>query len=79
MKVTVKYFGQVAEKTNCEQEEWNLAVPDLSQLMRRIKDKYVFSDTPLNIAINQDVVSLDASIQLKDADEIAILPPFAGG
>ncbi|MGB5944398.1 MAG: MoaD/ThiS family protein [Leeuwenhoekiella sp.] len=79
MKVNVKYFGQVAEKTNVEEETWELAAPDLSQLLRRLKDKYVFSDIPLNIAVNHKLVAINDSITLTESDEIAILPPFAGG
>ena len=31
------------------------------------------------LAVNQEYVQLDQSVPLKDADEVAIIPPLSGG
>lgn len=79
LEVNVKYFGVIAEITGKPEETLELAAPSLAQLLRDLKDTYHFGDTPLNIAINKEVVHISEERELKPTDEIAILPPFAGG
>ncbi|OBX25420.1 molybdopterin synthase catalytic subunit/molybdopterin synthase sulfur carrier subunit [Gelidibacter algens] len=78
MKVTVKYFGVIAETVGKSEEvlelEQGLSVKELKD--QQIK-KYQISDAAsLQIAVNQN---LNKEVELKDGDEVAFLPPFAGG
>ncbi|MEC3907782.1 MoaD/ThiS family protein [Tamlana sp. 2201CG12-4] len=77
MLVTIKYLGQIAEVTQKETE--NLEVTDqvISELIDRLHSKYELLKTKdFQIAQNQELVPLDTKIT---GDEIALLPPFAGG
>lgn len=79
MTVTVKYFGLIAEKTGIHEEMLHLDGDeyDLDALKEQCFLKYELSDmSSVKIAINQ---SLETSGMLKDGDEVAFLPPFAGG
>ena len=78
MKVTVKYFGLVAEAAEKSEEvmelqgqptAWELKTQCLNGLSIVDKDS-------IQIAVNQN---LDDKTTLKDGDEVALLPPFAGG
>ncbi len=78
MKVTLKYFGVIAESAGKSEEVLELAqgssVKELKDL--QIK-KYQIQDTAsVQVAVNQD---LNNEVELKDGDEVAFLPPFAGG
>lgn len=78
MKVTVKYFGVIAESAGKSEEvlelEQGLSAKELKD--QQIK-KYQISDAAsLQIAVNQN---LNKEVELKDGDEVAFLPPFAGG
>ncbi len=42
-----------------------------------ISSKYQLNETPFRIAVNQTFG--DKSTSLSNADELALLPPFAGG
>lgn len=77
--ITIKYFGMLAEQTQCSQEQVEYTELTLSQLVQDIKEKYKFNQLPFHIALNQKLVqeSEDQALQLHD--EIAFLPPFAGG
>lgn len=79
MKVTVKYFGAVAEKTGVREEVLDLQETgtDIKGLMRYCYRKYPLGDEDgLLVAVNQE---LHRQEPLKDGDEVALLPPFAGG
>ncbi|MGY5351656.1 MoaD/ThiS family protein [Wenyingzhuangia sp. IMCC45533] len=80
MLVTVKYFGMVLEKTNTSSE--NIGFPDtdtsISDIENLILEKYpTLSQLTYNIACNQKIASKDTLIN--QGDELAFLPPFAGG
>ncbi len=79
LEVNLKYFGQIAEITGKTEEKFRIAAPNVSQLLRDLKDTYNFSETPLNIAVNKEIVHATDDRELKNTDDIAILPPFAGG
>ena len=79
MRITLKYFGMVAESTGKDNEELiideNMALDELQYL---IEKKYSALDKiAYEIAINQSIEN--EKIHLKENDEIALLPPFAGG
>ncbi len=78
MKVNIKYFGMIAETANRSEEVLEVA-PGLSA--KELKDqqirKYQISDPDaVQLAVNQN---LNSEVELKEGDEVAFLPPFAGG
>lgn len=78
MKVTVKYFGLVAEAAAKPEEvmEFDRTLT-ASELKAQCLNGLAIADKDsVQIAVNQN---LDDSITLKDGDEVALLPPFAGG
>lgn len=79
MTITIKYFGLIGEITNTNQESFTLTnnsvLKDLEVLLLKKYPK--LKDCTYNIAINQKIVNINTHIQ--QGDEIAYLPPFAGG
>jgi len=79
MTLTIKYFGLIAEMTGRKEEIISLDSDDydLEALKERCFSKYNLSNShSIQIAVNQ---SLGTSGPLKHGDEVAFLPPFAGG
>ncbi|WP_282124250.1 MoaD/ThiS family protein [Algibacter mikhailovii] len=77
MLITVKYFGQIAEVTQKEEEELEVAKTSISKLLETLNAKYTdLKNKDFQIAQNQELVSLDTELT---GAEIALLPPFAGG
>ena len=78
MKVTVKYFGLVAEAAAQPEEVMEFdGTLTASELKAQCLSGLAIADKDsVQIAVNQN---LDDSITLKDGDEVALLPPFAGG
>lgn len=77
MNIEVHYFGMIAEITKCSKE---LIVTD-SEIIRDIKEKLInkyptLENKEFRIAQNQELVFEE---DLLTGQEIAILPPFAGG
>ena len=80
MMVTVKYFGLVADSTQKKEEQlfFENEFVTLYQLQSKLENQYPeIKNTTYSFAINQ-TLSL-SNIELKNNDEIALLPPFAGG
>jgi molybdopterin synthase sulfur carrier subunit len=75
----VKYFGEIAEATNCNEEQISPESNNLSDLMEKLSKKYDLDRFPLIIALNQNIVDPNDHININNNDELAILPPFAGG
>jgi len=78
MKVTLKYFGMIAESAQKTEEviEFDQCI-SISELKALQIKKYQIEDSEsIQIAVNQN---LNHEIELKDGDEVAFLPPFAGG
>lgn len=79
MKLKLAFFGVLTEVTG--ESEMDLYTDDLQSV--ELLDEYLNSNYPLmgkhkyKVAVNQDIVSSDTV--LHDGDEIAFLPPFAGG
>ena len=78
MKVTVKYFGMIAESVGKQEEILDLPENfSAENLKDQQVEKYKIKDPEaMQLAVNQQ---LNQAIQLKEGDEIAFLPPFAGG
>lgn len=78
MKLSIKYFGMIAESAGRTEEVLDVD-PETSVQELKIQqiEKYKISDPEaVQLAINQN---LDHNIKLKEGDEVAFLPPFAGG
>ncbi|MBW8199443.1 MoaD/ThiS family protein [Flagellimonas abyssi] len=78
MKVTVKYFGLVAEAAEKSEEVMELKGQlTASELKTQcLNGLSIVDKDSVQIAVNQN---LDDKTTLKDGDEVALLPPFAGG
>ena len=78
MKVIVKYFGLVAEAAKKSEEvlELNGTLTALELKGQCLNGLAIADKDSVQIAVNQN---LDDTITLKDGDEVALLPPFAGG
>jgi molybdopterin synthase sulfur carrier subunit len=77
MKVKVLFFGVLAEKAGDEFTEIE-GVKDIDSLKRVLLDKYPdFENYSYQISINRNISR--ENNKLSDGDELALLPPFAGG
>lgn len=80
MRVTLKYFGLLAEITHCNEEQMDLTaeVNTLFGLKSAVEHRFpAFQKTAYSIALNQTLCNEEVALQ--EADVIAFLPPFAGG
>ena len=77
MKIKVLLLGILSERADNSKfiiED----VKDKNELMQKIAMEYsVLKKTNYLIAVNQEVIN--NNIVLRDGDEIALMPPFAGG
>lgn len=79
MSITVKYFGAIAEETGTTEEILSLDETGYSaeELKAYCFKKYdLEEDESIQLAVNQ---VLNAEQKLKNGDEVAFLPPYAGG
>ena len=79
MELKVKYFGQIAEITNKDEE---IVSVEEATSVEQLCDKLIATYSPIGhisfrIALNHEIVGLETLI--KDGDKIGVLPPFAGG
>ncbi len=74
----MKYFGMIAEAAGKNEELISVSEGvSVSELKKRQTEKYNIADQDsVQVAVNQN---LDSDVKLKDGDEVAFLPPFAGG
>ena len=79
MKIKLKYFGMVAETIGKQEESVNVNENiEISNLQALLEEKYHQLDKiNYKIAVNRSIGN--DNILLKEEDEVAILPPFAGG
>lgn len=78
MILTVKYFGMIAEALDKQEEEVNFTMLTCNDLQSLLMDQNSqLHNFNFKIAVNHKVVDLNH--ELKDNDEVALLPPFAGG
>lgn len=79
MSITVKYFGVIAEQTGTREEE--LSLDETGRTVDELKSyclkKYNIEENgSLQLAVNQELKGKET---LEDGDEVAFLPPYAGG
>lgn len=78
MRLTIKYFGMLAEAANCDNEELEVAGEAVSNLIEAVHQKYpATKEMNFMVAVNQSVVK--ENMVIDPAAEIALLPQFAGG
>ena len=80
MLITIKYFGMLVEITNTTQEsyQYDLEGISINDIELSILSKYPnLKNTTYNIAVNQQIATKNQPV--KNGDELAFLPPFAGG
>jgi len=78
MKITVKYFGWIAETVGTTLENVLIEKSSLNEFVDSVQSKFPILKNSsyrisYNLSLNQD------NPELKDGDEIAFLPPFSGG
>jgi len=78
MKVSVKYFGILAETAGKKEEILEVAqgMSAAELKVRQIKTYKIPEAESVQLAVNQN---LNTEVELKEGDEVAFLPPFAGG
>ena len=77
MKVDVLFFGVLAEITNNEAVSIE-DIRDTDELNNKLLDQYPeMKSVTYRIAVNQKII--DSNTKLNDSDEVALMPPFAGG
>lgn len=80
MTITLKYFGLITDITNKKEEVFSLESNSISvaDFQLQLEKKYPeLQNTTYSIAVNQNVATAD--ILVYKNDELALLPPFAGG
>ena len=79
LSINIKYFGMIGEAANKDSEIINInesvTVEELKNVILRKHPKLKKLD--FQIALNLTIAVKDEKIN--DKDEIALLPPFAGG
>ena len=77
MNISIKYFGLIAEITQCEEETINFSKGDLQELLDHLYSKYPgLLEKEFQVAQNQELIS---NKTILTGEELAFLPPFAGG
>jgi molybdopterin converting factor small subunit len=80
MQINLKYFGLVADHAKKQEEVifFDANSITLLEVQRRLHETYpALSTTLYSFAINQKLIQ--GSTTVNHLDEIALLPPFAGG
>jgi len=77
MEIRVLFFGVLAEVTQTMFKHYR-DVASYSDLMHRIQDEYPeLAHYNYRIALNCELINEEP--ELKNLDEVAFMPPFAGG
>ncbi|WP_298900474.1 MoaD/ThiS family protein [uncultured Psychroserpens sp.] len=77
MTLKIKYFGMLAEITQCEEETLSFSKGTAADLLKVLFEKHpILEEKEFQIAQNQTFISNDSIISNA---EIVLLPPFAGG
>ena len=77
MEIRIRYFGMIAEKTGCYEEQFNIDNGRVTDLIALVMDKYPKLETT-DFSVAQDKIIVDDTMKL-NGEEIALLPPFSGG
>jgi len=78
MKLTIKYFGMLAEATAIAEEQMHVNSCTIADLLNTLENQYPkLQDKNFKVAV--DHVLVDKHHIIRNEVEIALLPPFAGG
>jgi len=77
MKLTIKYFGLLAEITKCVEETVDFEGSSVSDLRKDLSEKHP-GLLHVNYQVAQDLNIVTNEVNII-SNEIALLPPFAGG
>jgi len=80
-QIKILYFGMFEEKTGTSNETWEIPENGISvsDFENELLKKYPgFAQMSYTIAVNKQI-NTNKATSLSENDEIAILPPFAGG
>jgi len=75
----IRYFGQIADATGCVEEKISVGGINLQQLLTTLNQRYNFDQYLTQVAVNHVIVGREKDLAIKDSDEIALLPAYAGG
>lgn len=76
MKIKVLFFGYLTERLGCAELEVEAA--SLAELRTALEQRFPgLGELRCLYAVNQNVVQED--VDLTGGDEVALMPPFAGG
>lgn len=77
MKITVIFFGQLEQLANCKRMDFE-GISDTEELKTKVVQEFPkLVGFDYLIALNQEIIQ--EKMVLSDQDELALLPPFAGG
>ena len=77
MILTLKYFGLLVEVTKWKEEQIEFSGTQISELLETIFSRYPeLKNKDFQIAQNNTITNDETEIS---SEEIALLPPFAGG
>ena len=77
MKVKVLFFGVLGDKAGCSEKIYE-GFADTDSLERKVAEEIPgLEGYSYRISLNNSLVKENST--LKDGDEVAFLPPFAGG
>ena len=77
MQLNIKYFGLLAEITNCSEETILFDKSSIGELIETILYKYPkLRSKDFQVAQNNEIVAKKTMVT---GDDIALLPPFSGG
>ncbi len=77
MEIGIKYFGLLAEVTQCHEEKISFSGTTVSELKEQLFQKYeALKNKDFQVAQNNELITNETKIT---GLEIALLPPFAGG
>ena len=79
MKVRLKYFGNIAEMVGASEEVLELNEGANTELLCKLLEERLphLATSNYRLALNQSIAN--ENVELNESDELALLPPFAGG
>ena len=77
MQIVIKYFGQLTDVTQKNEEEVHFSGETVDQLLKELFNKYPsLENKDFRVAQHQELVSNSTKLS---GEELALLPAFAGG
>ena len=77
-EIQLKYFGMVAERMGVDSESIQTQAENVEALVKELENRqWLLAQLPYQVAVNQELKP--TTMLLNDGDEVALLPPFAGG